>query len=422
MNLAHLGLLATLLATSATGQDPADQDQAAGADRHRVSGVEIAAVVEGQNQFALDLYARLHERPGNLCFSPLSLAAALTMAHAGAHGETAEQIARVLHLPADGGSAGRASGALLRGLSGDAGPRGVQLTWANSLWAAKQLGLLPEFASLLQERYASAPSVVDFQGDPESARRAINGWIGAHTDGKVPEFFQPGVIDGHTQLVLANALTFRGRWAAAFQKERTQPGAFRLSPGRQVQVPFMQQTGKFRRAATDFGEILELPYSGHDVAFLLLLPRQADRLAELEKRLTASSLAEWTRRLKPESLVLSLPRFAIDRELHLEDDLSELGMPRAFRPDAADFSGLCSAGQPVALSEVAQRVRIQVDETGTEAQAATAVRSARGLGDSTVRELKADHPFVFLLRDLRTGSILFLGRLSDPAPRARDDR
>src|SRR5262249_33745218 len=200
--------MAALLASSATGQAAEDKD--------RVSGVEIAAVVEGHNRFALELYARLRERPGNLCFSPLSLAVALSMAHAGANGKTAEEIARALHLPAAGASAGRACSALLRGLSGDAGPRGVRLTSANSLWAAKQLGVLPEFAGLIKERYASTLSEVDFQGDPESARRAINAWVATHTDGQVSEFYKRGSIDARTQVVLANALTFQGTWAAAF--------------------------------------------------------------------------------------------------------------------------------------------------------------------------------------------------------------
>ena len=255
MNVFHLGLLIASLGSFQS--DPTPED------KHHVSGVELSAVVDGHNQFAWEAYARLRERPGNIGFSPFSLASALAMVQAGARGETAEQIGKVLHLPADSASAHRALGLLHRGLSGDAGPRGVKLTSANSLWAAKGLGVLPEYLAMIHEQYQSTVNEAPFADDPESARRAINAWVKTQTDGKIAEFFKPGAIDEATQLVLANALTFQGTWAAAFKKERTQPGTFRVSSTRQIRAPFMQQTGKFRLAATAYGQALELPYTGH---------------------------------------------------------------------------------------------------------------------------------------------------------------
>ncbi len=414
MNVFHLGLLIASLGSFQS--DPTPED------KHHVSGVELSAVVDGHNQFAWEAYARLRERPGNIGFSPFSLASALAMVQAGARGETAEQIGRVLHLPADSASAHRALGLLHRGLSGDAGPRGVKLTSANSLWAAKGLGVLPEYLAMIREQYQSTVNEAPFADDPETARRAINAWVKTQTDGKIAEFFKPGAIDEATQLVLANALTFQGTWAAAFKKERTEPGTFRLSAARQIRVPLMQQTGKFRLAATASGQALELPYTGHDVALVILLPRQSEGLAELERHLTGPFLAEWLRQLKAETVTVSLPRFTITAELQLEDLLAQLGMPLAFRHLGADFSGLCSTDEPLALSSVAQQVRITVDESGTEAQAVTAIRSSRGLGNSAPREFKADRPFVFVLRDLRTGSILFLGRLADPGTSPREEK
>jgi serpin B len=423
MNPVSLGLLLTLLSTSATGQGPAETDRVGQPDKDRVSGVELAAVVDGQNRFAWEAYARLRERPGNIGFSPFSLASGLAMVQAGTNGETAEQIAKVLHLPADSASAHRALGLLHRGvLSADAGPRGVKLTSANSLWTAKDLGVLPEYLTLIQEQFQSTVNEAPFTNDPESARRAINAWVKSQTDGNIPAFLKSGAINKTTQLVLANALTFQGTWAAAFKKDRTQPGPFRVSATRQTQVPLMQQTGKFRLADTASGRALELPYTGGDVALVLLLPRQPDGLAELEKRLTGPALAEWLRQLKPETVTVSIPRFTITAESQLKDLLALLGMPLAFQRDGADFSGLCSTEQPFALSSVTQHVRIMVDESGTEAHAATAIRAGRGLGTHATHEFKADRPFVFFLRDLRTGSILFLGRLADPGTPARDER
>jgi serine protease inhibitor len=421
MNSFHQGLLAALLATSAAGQSPDDKDRASAGDENRVSGVEIAAVVDGHNRFAWEAYGRLRQTPGNLGFSPFSLACGLAMIQAGARGETADQIGEVLHLPADEAAAHRALGMLRRGLSGDAGPRGVKLTSTSSLWARKDLGVPPEYVALIKDHYQSTVNEADFEADPEAARRAVNAWVKAQTEGAFAEIFKPGDLSGQTQLVLADVLAFQGTWAAAFKKERTEPGAFRVSPGRQVEVPFMRQIGKFRVAVTAAGQALELPYTGHDLAFVVLLPRRADGLAELEKHLSGPFLSDWLRQLKPETVAVSLPRFTVSAELRLENVLAQLGMPLAFRSLGSDFSGLCSSDEPVALSDVAQHVRIKVDEAGTEAVAVTAIRSSRGLGNLSLREFKADRPFVFFLRDLRTGSILFLGRLTDPGVRKRDE-
>ena len=213
------------------------------------------------------------------------------MVQAGARGQTAEQIAKVLHLPANSASAHRALGLLHRGVAtGEAGPRGVKLTSANSLWAGKSFSVLPEYLAVIQEQYQSSVNEAPFEDNPESARRAINAWVKSQTDGKISEFLKPGAIRTTTQLVLANALSFQGTWAAAFKKERTQARPFQVSAKRQIQVPLMQQTGKFRVAATTLGQALELPYTGGDVALVLLLPRQPDGMAELEKDLTGQVL------------------------------------------------------------------------------------------------------------------------------------
>jgi len=415
MNVVHLGLLVVSVASFES--DPPT------ADKHPVPGVELAAVVEGHNQFAWEAYARLCERHGNIGFSPFSLATGLAMVQAGAGGETADQIARVLHLPADSASAHRAVGLLHRGvLAGDSHTRGVVLLSASSLWVDRDLGLLPEYAGMIHDQYQARVNETRFTENPESARQAINAWVKAQTAGKISDFLKAGELTKATRLVMANALTFQGTWAAAFKKERTEPALFRVSPTRQVRVPMMHQTGKFRLAKTSAGDALELPYTGQDMALVLLLPREPGGLAELEKNLTARSLSEWLRQLKPETVTVSLPRFTITADLQLRDLLAQLGMPMAFQRGKADFSGLCSSEQPFALDNVTQYVRIMVDEAGTEAHAATAIRAGRGLGNPDTREFKADHPFLFFLRDLRTGTIVVLGRLAEPAAVSRDDR
>jgi serpin B len=415
VNVFHLGLMVVSLGLFESDQLPEVT--------HHVSQVDVPAVVASHNQFAWEAYARLSERPENIGFSPFSLASGLAMVQAGARGQTADQIASVLHLPAAGASAQRALGLLLRGLlSIDAGPRGVKLTSASSLWADKGLGLVPEFVALIHRQFETTVNEATFADSPESARRAINSWVKSQTDGKIPEFLKPGAVSETTELVLANALTFQGRWAAPFNIERTQPGKFRVSSTRQVRVPMMQQSAKFRLAVTPAGEALELPHTGHDVALVLLLPRQPDGLPELEKACTGPKLTEWLSQLKPETVDVTLPRFTTTSESQLKDLLVQLGMPLAFQREGADFSGICTSERSFALSSVVQHVRISVDETGTEAHAATAIRTNRGLGTPATYEFRADHPFVFFLRDMRTGTILFMGRLVEPEALARNDR
>jgi serpin B len=398
--------LTMLLASSGLSQDPAD--------RARTAAAEISAVVQNQTQFAWDVYGRLRERPGNIGFAPFSLSTALAMLHAGARGQTAEQIGRVLRLPEDTASAQRAFRSLNHGLLGAAGPRGVKFTSANGLWARKGLGVLPEYLATIEAQFHGTVKEAAFDDDPELARRSINDWVKTNTDGTISEFFKPDAVDESTQLILVNAMTFKAAWAAPFKKDRTRADDFHVSPTKKIETPFMEQIGKFRMAKTAVGEALELPYSGNDMALVILLPRQQLGLVDMEKSLSGASLSEWMGRLKPETVAVSLPRFSISAELELEDILTDLGMPLAFESKGSDFTGMASAAQPFALTNIAQHVRIDADEAGTEAAAATGVRLGRGLPDPSIREFRADHPFLFVLRELRTGTILLLGRLENP--------
>jgi serpin B len=217
--------------------------------------------VEGNNRFAFDLYARLSDGTGNVCVSPFSLATGMTVVSAGARGETAEQLVRVLHQPADTAAVCRAYGTLLESLSGTAGPRGVRLSFANSLWGTKDSSFLPEYLALIKGTFKSSLVEVDFMDDPETARQTVNAWVMEQTGGKVTELFKPGDIDGATQLVLANVLTFQGDWSSLFKKEQTTLGAFRTSGGEPVQVPYMHQTGRFRIAGSGSGRALAAPGS-----------------------------------------------------------------------------------------------------------------------------------------------------------------
>src|SRR5262249_26235643 len=287
--------------------------------------------------------------------------------------------------------------------------RGYQLSTANRLWGQKGHGFKPDFLKLTRDHYGAGLEEVDFVGDTEAARKTINAWVEKETRAKIRELLKPGVLDVDTRLVLTNAIYFKGDWVSQFKKDRTREAPFFLADGKQVQAPLMHQSGKFRGAGDPDLQALELPSAGKELSMLVMLPRKADGLAELEKSLTADKVNGVIGRLRDvpfEEVVL--PRFKTTSAFSLRGELEKLGMADAFR-GGADFSGL-SDGR-LYIKAVVHKAFVEATEEGTEAAAATAVVLG---GDGALPHFRADHPFVFLIRDNRTGAILFLGRVTDP--------
>jgi serpin B len=382
------------------------------ADRGAAPPEDVSAVVKGNNEFAFDLYGRLRGREGNLFFSPESIATALGMAHAGARGDTADEMAKALHFPLDQGKLSAAHAALLRERNGGGRQRGYELSVVNALWGQRGHGFGADFLKLLRKDYGAGLQEVDFKGDAEGARRQINAWVEKQTRDKIKDVIGEGGLSTDSRLVLTNAIYFKGDWDSRFQKVLTRDGPFRLSAAEQVQVPMMHQTKKFGYFDGGSFQALEMPYVGKELAMVVLLPKEADGLAELEKSLTADALAGWTSRLAEENVQVALPRFKTSSAFSLKDTLSDMGMKRAFE-ESADFSGM-GGQERLCLSAVVHKAYVDVNEEGTEAAAATAV------GVHTVSWegylFIADHPFVFLIRDTRDGGILFLGRVVNPTP------
>jgi serpin B len=397
-------LVAPALAASALGGPPAPAD---------VPGKD--AVVKANNRFALDLYGRVRGQEGNLFFSPSSISAALAMTYAGARGPTAEQMATVLSVPPEQEWLHSAYASFLQDLKNQGEPPGCKLTLANALWGQKGHGFQPGFLKVLKNSYHSDLHEVDFRQGPDEARKSINAWVEEETRQKIHEMVKPGQLDAQTLLVLTNAVYFKGEWESPFKKDDTREGAFWVRPKHQVSVPLMRQAGKFPYLDEKGFQALELSYAGGGLRLVVLLPKKADGLAELEKRLTPANLEEWLGKLRPEKVTLSLPQFRTTAELQLKSVLADMGMPLAFRPGEADFSGMTTRGSELALSAVAHKAYVEVNEAGTEAAAATAIKG-RSLFPPRVPEFRADHPFVFAIRDGRSGCLLFLGRLSDPRP------
>lgn len=388
--------------------------------------VDRQVVVQGNNEFALQLYARLRAQEGNLFLSPYSISTALAMAYAGARGQTEAQMAKVLHYPTVAGEAispGRslqsaqfhsAFGAVVRDLNGRAKKGGYELAVANALWGQKGYGLLNDFLKLIETEYGGRITEVDFVRATETARKTINAWVEEKTKDKIKELLQPGVLDAMTRLVLTNAIYFKGNWARQFKEDRTRPAPFTLLSGEKVDVPMMNQTAEFGYMEAEDFQALELPYVDDELSMIILLPKKTDALPEFEKKLKPENLAQWLDKVGRREVIVSVPKFKMTSQFSLASVLKSMGMADAFSAKAADFSGM-TGGRDLFISAVIHKAYVDVNEEGTEAAAATGVvMRLTSVGPSQTPVFRADHPFLFLIRDNQSGSILFIGRVINP--------
>ena len=399
------GILAPLGCAASEGQAPVVKPPG-------VTDQDVAAAAKSNNAFAADLYGALREQEGNLFLSPFSISTALAMTYAGARGETAEQMADVLHFDAEG-KVHRQFGGLGHSVRAreDAG---YQLDVANALWVQEDYDLLETFLDTVTQNYGAGVRQVDYKGDTEGARKTINGWVEEQTRDKIRDLLQPGVLDHLTRLVLTNAVYFKGVWKVQFDPKATTDAPFQVTPDDSVTVPMMYQEDDFWYGEDEGVQVLGMPYAGDALSMIVLLPKAKDGLPALEQKLTAAQMEQWVSSMHPRKVRVYLPRFKATSQFGLGPMLAGLGMPLAFDARDADFSGM--TGRPdLYISAVIHKAFVDVNEEGTEAAAATAVvmrvKSAMPAEPPTFR---ADHPFLFLIRDTESGAILFLGRMANP--------
>jgi len=394
------------------------------------------AVVEGNNNFALESYAKLRAREGNLFFSPYSISTALAMTYAGARGQTEAQMWRVLHFPRESYKAlddkqdspfyrierrpmsreriAAAFGSLQKSLMADSKKGGYELTVANALWGQKDYGFLKEFLELIKVNFDGGLNEVDFINAAESARSTINTWVEKKTRNKIKNLIPKGVLTRLTRLVLTNAIYFKGNWASQFKMDRTKIAPFTLTGGEKVDVPMMNQTADFNYMETEDFQGLEMPYVDDELSMIILLPKRGDGLAEFEKTLTLKNLSQWLAKLHKRKVIVSVPKFKMTSQFRLAEVLKSMGMTDAFVPDVADFSGM-NGKRDLFIWAVIHKAYVDVNEEGTEAAAATAVVvGITSVGPARIPVFRADHPFLFLIRDNHSGSILFIGRVMNP--------
>jgi len=393
------------------------QVAASAAEVSPMAKTDQTAIVEGNNTFAVELYAHLRDQSGNLFFSPASVSTALAMTYAGARGETAAQMAGTLHFTLPPKQLHPAMGALLDGFN--AAHNGYELRVANALWAQQSYIFLDSFLNLNKSDYGAGFHRVDFKTATEAARLTINQWTEQQTNDKINNLLRPGVLKPDTKLVLTNAIYFKGEWQATFQKDETSNEVFHLSSSQTVKTPLMNRSGNYNYFNGGSFQILEMPYKSNELSMIVFLPGEVNGLAALEKSLTAASTRQWFGKFRPvPEVIVTIPKFKVTQQIDLAATLSAMGMPLAFDKFTADFSAM--TGNPdLFISAVIHKAFIDVNEAGTEAAAATAVVMMETMAlpprpHAQPLVFRADHPFLYLIRDNHSGSILFMGRVTDP--------
>jgi serpin B len=373
------------------------------------------SIVRANTDFALELYSRLAADQDNVAFAPYGVSSGLGLVCAGARGATEAAMLKTLCLESIGRvNADAAFGVLNRSFGASKNPRACEVHLANAVWAEKRFALLPDFVEVARGCYGAEATALDFTGEPAKARETINTWVSRKTKGKIAEILESSALDRSTRVVLTNALYFKGLWAFPFQKDQTRSTPFTLLSGEKKPVKMMTRTETFAYMENDAIQAVSLPYAARDYAMVLLLPKDKKGLAQMEKGLDAEVLANTIRNLQPRPVELHVPRFRVRKAVDLSNTLAYMGMNDAFTP-AADFSGMAS-GKELFISAVLHQTYVDVNETGTEAAAATATMLASKALQDTGKKVvfRADHPFLFLIREERTGTILFLGRLAKP--------
>ncbi len=390
---------------------PYSPDQPPQADDSGSTTKGIQEVVTANNQFAFDLYSEFGKtESGNIFYSPYSISSALAMTYEGAREKTAEEMKSVFYFP-ETNTLRTNFAAIYNDINKK--DKEYQLSTGNALWVQQDYQFLQDYLTTVEKYYRGKAANVDFVKETEKSRQTINTFIEQQTNDKIKDLIPEGVLNSMTRLVLTNAIYFKGTWEWEFDKSDTRDQEFKITPTNTVQVPMMymkNEKANFNYLNNEDVQILELPYKGNDISMLIILPK--DNLESIESSLTFDKLLEWKNQMKEEKIdSIYLPKFKFDTKYFMKETLSAMGMPTSFSMQA-DFSGM-TGNKDLFISSVIHQAFVQVDETGTEAAAATAVvMKQNAVAEPEI--FKADHPFVFIIQEKETGNILFIGRVVDP--------
>ncbi len=384
---------------------------------------DVNTVVSGNNDFAFDFYAKLKQDPnitvpkgepnGNLFFSPYSLSTALAMTYAGARGNTEKQMAEALHFTLPQQHLHPAFGVLQKQLIQDENSQDYQLLLANALWPQKREPILKEFLDLNKQYYRAGITQLDFANETEKSRQIINSWVEEKTKGKIKDLIPLKGVDPETVLLLTNAVYFKGEWKLKFERNDTKREDFTIFSKAKVMVNMMHLKENFKYYEDADQQALELPYKNDKISMLVFLPKETKGLREIENILTPENLNSLLPKMQMTKVDVYFPKFKIAwGTFSLNKVFISLGMSDTFDQGKADFSGI-KVKRDVWIENIFHKAFIEVNEEGTEAAVSTAVAIVQSIEFPVV--FRADHPFIFLIKDNRSGSILFMGRVMNPA-------
>ncbi len=375
----------------------------------------LMSAAADNSAFAFDIFQILKQKGGNLFFSPYSVSSALAMTYGGARGNTALQMQEAMRFTR-GQEGTHKAFAELGSLLGNIQSKGaVELAVANSIWPQTGYGFLPEYTALLKKFYGVEITPVDYANAPEPSRKRINKWVEVKTREKIKDLIPEGSIDPLTRLVLVNAIYFKGDWEEQFDPDDTVEAPFFVTPEKSIEASLMTRTGDYGYSDMGDLQILELPYAGRDLSMVVILPGPGRSISDLEKKITIENFFLWKQSMSEKEVEVFLPRFRITwGSFSLVEALKSLGMVDAFSDTKADLSGM--DGSPdLYITDVLHKAFIDVNEEGTEAAAATAVIVGLKSIPAPPEVFRADRPFIFIIQENSTGSILFMGRVSDPS-------
>ena len=378
-----------------------------------VPRADAAALRHGNARFAGRLLATLARGPQNIAVSPASISQAVSMAFAGARGKTASQIASALDFTLPPARLGAAFDAVDTSLATGVDGPGATLSLANAMYGQSGLRFRRAFLRVIARDYGAGLRTADFARAPEEARAEINAWVSVQTKGKIPQLMRPGDVDQTTRMVLVNAVYLHAKWLDPFSHDDTFAAPFH-APAGTVKVPTMHQTGGFGYVEGSGYQALELPYQGGRLAFDVLLPSPGG-YGSLISRLDGEGPLPLLAGLRHTQVAVALPKFRLTTHIELADALKALGMRLAFEPGLADLSGIAGVPGYLYVHSVVHEAYLSVDEAGTEAAAATGTGISSTAAPLPPRtKFIADRPFVFVLRDTKTGAVLFMGGVSHP--------
>ncbi|MEK6323693.1 MAG: serpin family protein [Acidobacteriota bacterium] len=422
--LTALALLALIGCSNVSHSNVANNNQPSNNNQHGNTAMEDqknkptsdtvdTRLVSANTRFGLKLFAEVAKQSAgkNVLISPASVGLALAMTYNGAVGETKEAMARALETQGMSHAELNRAYAQLKAALESADPK-VQLNIANSLWAKKGITFNPEFLQRNKQFYGADVTTLAF--DDPSAPATINSWVADKTKGKIEKIVD--TIDPQSILFLINAIYFKGKWAAEFDKAKTKDEIFTTAAGQQKRHPLMHQSDNYRYYEGKDFQAVSLPYGAGRVSMYIFLPAKGTSLAGFQKNLTAANWEAWMKEFAETKGDIALPRFKVEYEIGLNDALKALGMGVAFDPQRANFTGIVQTSENAFISRVKHKTFAEVNEEGTEAAAATSVE----ISVTSVQiprksfQMIVDRPFFCAIRDNKTGTLLFMGSITDP--------